>query len=120
MKNNIIKEKSFQFAIRIVKLCNYLKTNNEFILSKQILKSWTSIGANIEEALWWQSKKDFYAKISIAYKEARETKYWILLLFESWHITSVLQKSFLRDIEEILRIITCIQLSLKKIIICNS
>ena len=78
MKDNIIQQKSYKFAIEIIELYKYLVgTKKEFVLSKQLLRSGTSIGANIEEAVGGQSKKDFISKISIAYKEARETKYWL-------------------------------------------
>ena len=72
--DNVVQEKSYAFALRIIKLYKYLKNNkNEYNLSRQILRSGTSIGANIEEAIGAQSKKDFISKISIAYKETRET-----------------------------------------------
>lgn len=80
MKNNPIKERSFNFALSIVKLYKILQEKNEFIISKQLLRSGTSIGANIEEASAAQSKKDFLHKMSIASKEARETSYWLRLL----------------------------------------
>ena len=81
MKSNIILKESYAFAVRIVKLYLYLyKEKKEFVLSKQILRSGTSIGANAEEAVGGISKKDFWAKMSIAYKEARETEYWLRLL----------------------------------------
>lgn len=84
MKENIILEKSFSFAIRIVRLYLYLKKEkNEYELSKQILRSGTSIGANVEEAVGGQSRKDFSSKLGIAYREARETKYWLRLLKET-------------------------------------
>ncbi len=80
-KDNIIQEKSYDFAVKIVKLYKRLsQEKKEFVLSKQLLRSGTSIGANIEEAIGGQSRKDFYAKLTIAYKEARETHYWIRLL----------------------------------------
>jgi four helix bundle protein len=76
MKENVIQKKSFQFAIRIINLYKYLTIDKkEFVLSKQILRSGTSIGANIEESIGGQSEKDFVSKISISYKEARETIY---------------------------------------------
>ncbi len=79
--DNIIQEKSFAFAIRIVNLYKYLTNEKkEFVLSKQILKSGTSIGANIEESIGAQSDKDFLNKISISYKEARESIFWLKLL----------------------------------------
>ena len=85
--DNIIQQKSYAFALRIIKLYMYLKDEkNEYTLSKQVLRSGTSIGANIEEAIGGQSSKDFLAKISIAYKEARETHYWIRLLGDSGFI----------------------------------
>lgn len=80
MKNNPIKERSFKFALSIIKLYKKLQGQNEFIISKQLLRSGTSIGANIEEATAVQSKKDFLHKMSIASKEARETSYWLRLL----------------------------------------
>ena len=81
MKENIIQQKSFQFAVRIINLYKYLTNDKkEFVLSKQILRSGTSIGANINEALAAESKKDFVHKLSIAVKEARETYYWLNLL----------------------------------------
>ena len=84
MKENIIQQKSFTFAVKIIELYKYLvEVKKEYILSKQLLRSGTSIGANIEEALGGQSKKDFISKLSIAYKETRETKYWLSLLKET-------------------------------------
>jgi len=81
MKENVILEKSFDFAVRIVKLNQYLvEQKKEFNLSKQIIRSGTSIGANVEESIGGISKKDFTAKMSISYKEARETRYWLRLL----------------------------------------
>ena len=80
-KDNIIQTKSYDFALRIVKLYKHLsQEKKEFVLSKQLLRSGTSIGANIEEAIGGQSRKDFFAKLTIAYKEARESHYWIRLL----------------------------------------
>ncbi|GAB7257032.1 hypothetical protein OBPA_14970 [Polaribacter sp. OB-PA-B3] len=80
-KDNIIQTKSYNFAVRIIKLYKHLsQEKKEFVLSKQLLRSGTSIGANIEEAIGGQSRKDFLAKLTIAYKEARESHYWIRLL----------------------------------------
>jgi four helix bundle protein len=80
-KENPVREKSYVFALRIIKLYKYLiEEKKEYVLSRQVLKSGTSIGANVEEAIGGQSKKDFLAKISIAYKEARETHYWLRIL----------------------------------------
>jgi four helix bundle protein len=83
-QSNIVQEKSFTFAVRAVNAYKYLSLEKkEFVLSKQFLRSATSIGANIEEAIGGQSKADFIAKLSISYKEARETAYWIKLLKET-------------------------------------
>jgi len=104
MKENIIVTKSYDFALNIVKLATSLRNKNEFILSKQILKSGTSIGANVEEAQGGQSKKDFIAKLSIAYKEARETHFWIRLLKDSDQISNNQAAPLLKDCDELLRI----------------
>jgi len=112
--DNIIQQKSYAFALRIIKLYKYLCDNKkEFVLSKQILRSGTSIGANIEEAIGAQSEKDFYAKLSIAYKEARETHYWLRLLRDSELLNNEEESSMLDDCEELLKIIGSIQKSLK-------
>ena len=115
MQNSIIKDKSYKFALRIIGLYKHLTQNKkEFILSKQVLRSGTSIGANIEESLGGQSRKDFFSKITIAYKEARETKYWINLLRDSNYLSIDESISLLNDCEEILKIIGSIQSTLKK------
>lgn len=105
MKENIIASKTFDFALSIVNLFVSLKKENEFIISKQILRSATSIGANVEEAIAAQSRKDFIHKMSIASKEARETKYWLRLLDKS-NLTSIEMKDYLIEIEHIINIIT--------------
>lgn len=88
---NIVQEKSFDFAVRIVKLYKYLiEDKREYTLSKQVLRSGTSVGANIEEALGGYSEKDFRAKLSISYKEIRETKYWLRLLKETDYLSEEL------------------------------
>ncbi|MCK5415880.1 four helix bundle protein [Candidatus Parcubacteria bacterium] len=110
MKQNIIAEKSYKFALRIVKLSQYLvKNKKEFVLSKQILRSGTSIGANIEESIGGQSKKDFLNKVSIAYKETRETMYWLRILKDSDFITKDNFVSIYNDAEEIAKVISKIQ-----------
>jgi len=115
MKENVIQEKSFKFAIRIVNLYKYLsEEKKEYVLSKQVLRSGTSIGANVEEALGSQSDKDFIAKIHIAHKEARETKYWLKLLVETKYITKEQTDSLLKDIEDINKIIAKILITTKK------
>ncbi len=114
MKKNIIQEKSFCFALRIVKLYKYLKENKkEYVLSKQLLRSGTSIGANVEEAIGGQSKNDFISKISVAYKESRETLYWIKLLRESNYLSQKQSDSLVDDCQEIIKIITKIQKTMK-------
>jgi len=114
MKENIIQTKTFDFAIRIVKVYKHLKQNkNEQILSKQLLRSGTSIGANIEEAIGGQSKNDFSSKLSIAYKEARESSYWIKLLEKSNYLTNTESQSLLGDLTEILKIIGKIQITIR-------
>lgn len=107
-------EKSFDFALRIVKLYQHLSgKKKEFVLSKQILRSGTSIGANFEEAHGAQSDLDFQAKISIAYKEARETSCWLRLLKASNYLTEKQFNSIYPDCEELIKITTSIQLSMK-------
>ncbi len=109
MKNNVIKDKSFNFAIRIVKLYKYLSENkNEFVLSKQILRSGTSIGANVNEALQGQSKKDFLMKMNISLKECSETKYWLELLYAAEYIDNKIMQSVYDDCIEIEKILTSI------------
>ena len=90
-----------------------MKNKNEYILSKQFMRSGTSIGANIEEAIGGQSSKDFYAKLTISYKEARESKYWIRLLKESNLLDESISNVLLGDCEELLRIISSIQKSVR-------
>jgi four helix bundle protein len=80
---SIIQKKSFDFALVIINLYRALQERHEYVLSKQLLRSGTSIGANVEEACAGQSRKDFLAKMSIASKEARETRYWLQLLHQS-------------------------------------
>lgn len=104
-KENIIKEKSYAFALRIIKLYKFLiESKKEYVISKQILRSGTSIGANIEEAIGGRTKKDFVNKIFIAYKEARETHYWIRLLRDSGYLKSKEADSILVDCEELIKI----------------
>lgn len=112
--DNIIQQKSFAFAIRIVNVYKYLiSEKKEFVLSKQILKSGTSIGANIEESIGGQSKKDFISKISISYKEARETIYWLKLLQATDYLSEQEATSLLYDAEELCKIIGKIQTTIK-------
>ena len=116
MKDSIVLKKSYDFALRIVKMYKYLIDNKrEHILSRQILRSGTSIGANIEEAMGGQSERDFISKFSIAYKEARETHYWLRLLRDSDIIEGKLATSMINDCEELLKIITSILKTMKRI-----
>jgi four helix bundle protein len=103
-------EKSYKFALRIVKLSLWLrKKRSETVLSRQILRSGTSIGANLEEALGSQSDKDFYTKVTIAYKEARETHYWLRLLRDSQLLPEKAAVNIINDRNEILKIIGSIK-----------
>ena len=108
--DNVVQIKSYDFALRIIKVYKYLsQEKKEFVLSKQLLRSGTSIGANIEESIGGQSKPDFFAKITIAYKETRESKYWIRLLRDSEYLTNEQSEDLLKDVEELLKIIGSIQ-----------
>lgn len=112
-KDNLIWEKSYQFALKIIGLSRLLNEKKEFVLSRQVLKSGTSIGANVEEAMGGQSKKDFLSKISIAYKEACETRYWISLLRDSHTLEESVCNPLLKECEEIIKIIAKIQTTTK-------
>jgi four helix bundle protein len=113
-QNNIIQEKSFAFAVRIVNLYKFLcEEKREFVLSKQILRSGTSIGANIEESIGGQSDKDFFTKVTIAYKEARETVYWLKLLLATNYLNQEQADSLLKDAEEICKILGKIQITMR-------
>ena len=106
-KENVLKDKSYKFALRIVKLYKHLtEEKKEFVLSKQILRSGTSIGANITEGSQAQSKADFIHKISIAHKESFETEYWLCLLRDSEFITNTQAESLLNDCNELQKILT--------------
>ena len=112
--DNVIENKSFQFAIRIVRLYKFLcKKKKEYILSKQLLRAGTSIGANVTESQQAQSKPDFVSKISIALKEASETKYWIKLLGATEYLSENQTKSILDDCVEIEKILVTILKSAK-------
>ncbi|MEO8769858.1 MAG: four helix bundle protein [Ferruginibacter sp.] len=114
-KDNLILEKSYAFSLRIVKLFAHLKKQKvERSLLTQLLRSGTSIGANIEEAVGAQSQSDFIHKLSIAYKEARETSYWLRLLKDAGIIEKKLCESFLNDSEELKKILSAILITSKK------
>ena len=107
-KENLIVDKSFEFSLKIIKVYKELVRNREYVMSRQLLKAGTSIGANVNEAQAAQSKRDFIAKMSIASKEARETKYWIMLLIKS-NIVPPCQKylySLESEIDDIINILT--------------
>jgi four helix bundle protein len=106
-KRNIVKEKSFNFSLQAIKLYKKLVSEKEYVVSKQLLRSATSIGANIEEADAGYSKKDFAAKMSIASKEARETKYWLRLLKFS-DLTTENVEPLIHDIDELIKLLTAI------------
>ena len=108
MKENLIKEKSFLFAIEIVSLYKVLAERKEFVLSKQLLRSGTSIGANVRESEHAQSKADFIHKLSIALKEANETEYWIDLLFETKYLSQTEFNIIKPKIVELLKLLTSI------------
>jgi len=111
MKESIIKDKTKSFALRIIKLYKYLtlvSDMKEYVMSKQVLRCGTSIGANVKEALRAQSRADFRAKMNIALKEASETEYWLELLHESDYITEEQFQSIIADNIEIIKILTSI------------
>ena len=104
-----IQIKSFQFAVRIVNLCRYLQTEeNEYILSKQLLRSGTSIGANVAESQQAQSRPDFISKLNIALKEAGETDYWLRLMHETKYLSQKQFESMITDCSELERLLTSI------------
>ncbi len=114
MKESIVQVKSYAFAVRIVRLCRHLATEKrEHVLSGQLLRSGTSIGANVEEAAGGQSRADFISKMTIAYKEARESSYWLRLLRDTEYLNGPQFDSIHADAEELCRIIAAIQKSTK-------
>jgi len=109
MKNNIIREKSYNFALRIVNLYKYISNSKkEFVLSKQVLRSGTSVGAMVEEALQAESKADFIHKLSIANKESNETLFWLRLLKDSEYLTIKEFDSIEMDCQEIIKLLISI------------
>jgi len=101
----LIEERSFQFSLDIIKVVKDLKDNNEYIFANQLLRSSTSIGANVAEAGAGQSKKDFVAKMAIASKEARETRYWLRLINEA-QLSNLELSEYLNEIDQIIKILT--------------
>ena len=113
--NNIIQDKSFRFAVRIFNLCRYLQTEQkEYILTKQLLRCGTSIGANVAESQQAQSRPDFISKLNIALKEAYETNYWIRLLYETRYLKQDEFQSIICDCQEIEKLLISIIKSLKE------
>jgi len=108
-KENVIEEKSKSFALRIIRLYKYLREKKkEYVLSKQVVRSGTGIGANVKEAIRGQSKPDFYAKLYIALKEASETEYWLELLQQSGYIEDSHFQSIYDDCQEIIKLLVSI------------
>lgn len=108
-RESAVHEKSFRFAVRIVKMAQHLRRDSgEFVLSKQVLRSGTSIGANVEEASAAQSRKDFISRMAIASKESRETLYWLRLLKETELLDERAATSMIEDCEELKKLLTSI------------
>jgi len=103
-----VKEKSKKFAVRIVRVYQYLETKKEYVLSKQLLRAGTSIGANVHEGLEGQSRADFTAKMSIALKEAVEAEYWLELLHETEYLSDTEYESIRKDCSELAKMLTAI------------
>ena len=116
LKDNLIENKSKEFAIRIVRLYQFLcEEKKEYVLSKQILRSGTSIGANVKEAIKGQSKADFISKMSISLKEASETEYWLEILHETNYLSEEQFNGVYMDCKELLKILTSIIKTSKRI-----
>ena len=107
MARSLVQEKSLAFALHVIEVYKQLQSDREFVLSRQLLRSGTSIGANIEEAIAAQSRKDFLSKMSVASKEARETRYWLTPLEQS-RLTETNLESSLKEVDEIIRMLTAI------------
>ena len=112
-EDNIVVQKSLSFAIRCVNLYKFLRKQQEYVMSKQLLRSGTSVGANIREASLAYTKSDFAHKMSIAYKEAGETRYWFELLHATDYLSDKEAQSLMDDCDEILRILSKIIISAK-------
>ena len=109
MKDNVIKRKSFDFALEIVEVCKSLvEEKREFVLSKQVLRSGTAVGALVRESEHAESKKDFIHKLAIALKEANETEYWLELLYRANYLPEEVYQKLIKDIKELLRILISI------------
>jgi four helix bundle protein len=110
----LLKDKSMNFAIRVVNLSKVLRLRNEFIISKQLIRSGTAIGALIREAEFAESKPDFLHKLHISLKEANETQYWIELLFKTKYLTEDEYKSIFFDVNELVKMLVAITKKLKE------
>ena len=114
MRNNIIHDKSLDFAVRIVRLCRYLEEeHHEYVMSKQIIRCGTSVGANVRESRNAQSDADFVSKLSIALKEADETQFWLDVLYRSETIDEKIYESINSDIKELIALLTSIIKTMK-------
>lgn len=115
MKKNIIKEKSFDFAVRILRLYQYLSSNKkEYVLSKQLLRSGTSVGAMVRESEYSESKADFIHKLAIAQKESNETEYWLSLFIDTDYFTKGQMNSILEENISLIKMLTAIIITKKK------
>ena len=113
-EGNIVAEKSMEFAVRIIKLYSYLcEEKREHVMSKQLLRSGTSVGANVKEAIYAQSRKDFASKMSIGLKEASETEYWLELLNKTGYLTNEQYQSLQSDCGELAKMLIAIVRSTK-------
>ena len=119
MLDSIIENKSFEFAIKVINLYKNLRDNGNYVLVNQLLRSGTSIGANVREALRGQSTKDFLSKMYIALKESKETEYWILLLIETNYLEEEQGNEILNECIEIIKILTSITKTTKNKISVN-
>ena len=108
ISENVIEKKSYAFAINVVNAYKKLESRSEYVLSKQLLRSGTSIGANVMEGLRAQSRKDFISKMNIALKEANESEYWIRLLMDTGYLSRQEDKSLLDECKEVCRILSSI------------
>jgi len=108
MAESIVKQKSYEFALQIIKFCAQLKTQKHFEIASQLLRSGTGIGANVEEALAGRSRKDFFARMSIASKEARETNYWLRLIKDTEISNEQQGQKLIEESEELVKILTSI------------
>ena len=115
MAENILKVKSYNFAIRIVKLSQYLiNEKKEFVISNQVLRSGTAVGALIRESEYGQTKKDFIHKLSLSLKEASETEYWLCILKDTGYLEENLYNSLIDDCRELLKLLTASVKTAKK------